>query len=168
MQALRFLVLCSISTAVLLAACSVYQGVMRVDVEALSRYKYPSKEEWDLILHENRDVIQDGSTDLAFLNGCFAGGWKRCHQNFVRQNDPWKFSQVKSERPELLGGNMTDTDRVAGIAGWRSASNLIEANIDSSSERMVRSRLFVVNRMLLGALVLFSASILLAFFLRTI
>ncbi len=93
------------------------------DYDNLFSYNLPSEPAWSAHLAENDDEIEDGSRDVDFLNACYRGGWNRCLSNFRHGYTEWDFYWLKDNKPFELGGNMADTDRVAGQLGWEQCTN---------------------------------------------
>ena len=119
--------------------------VFVIDCNALDNVIFPTAEEWRYILKKNERQIEDGSQDVTFLDRCFIGGWRRCYENFAYDYELWNYQQVKKEKYWLLGGNMVDTDRVAGQQGWKAASETIEKYLAKQNEQFPRKKMFRLN-----------------------
>ena len=119
--------------------------VFFVDCDALGNLELPNDDEWQQVLIKNREQIKDGPRDRSFLNSCYRGGFNRCYRNFVSQNEMWNYQKIKKEKPWLLGGNMTDTDRVAGQLGWKDASWMLEKHLRTQDASTIRRKIWHLN-----------------------
>ena len=125
------------------------EGFVVTDIFAFGELPFPSKREWESLIEARHAEIIDGSKNEKFLNACFEGGWRRCFEKFSVKDQPWNYKEVLLRRPDLLSGNMVDTDRIAGNLGWKKASDVIESEITSTSEEIVRGQIRYVNRKVL-------------------
>lgn len=126
------------------------EGIFITDVFAFGKMHFPTEREWEELLKERQAEIHDGSNEVEYLNACFKGGWTRCFENFISGFQPWNYQDVLSNQPELLSGNMIDTNRVAGNEGWKRASEVIEFELRSSNKELVRIRIRFFNRKILA------------------
>ncbi len=124
------------------------KGVLVTDFNALGSVPYPTETEWSEIVARHKSELLTGGTNIRHLNNCFANGWQQCFRNFVFEYQPWKYEDVIATRPELLGGNMPDTDRIAGTYGWQFASTQLDNWIELESVQTVKDRIRFVNRSL--------------------
>ena|GEM_PF-2101551 len=125
-----------------------------MDYETASKLALPSASARDTILENHKKEIVDARTDTAFLDACYIGGWNRCIENFLRdhENFEWDYDWLKTNEPYRLGGNMTDTDRVAGKASWNNASDSLKHAMKIDDEQELRSSFYRFNRNYIGLL----------------
>lgn len=138
-------------------------GLIHLNYAAFGSIRFPTETEWRDILKKHDDEIQDGERSKEFLDGSFLGGWKRCFEYFVYGGPhDWNYYMLKESQPWYLGGNMVDTDRVAGNKGWEAATQVIESELEQLPEDTVRSRIKTINPRLWLLLLLVTASLMLA------
>lgn len=124
----------------------IVSGRMYVtDYEGLCSYAPPDSSEWRSTIERRGEVVEDGAFHSELLDESYRGGWNRCFDQFIAKS-VWHYSEVVSDPTlGLLGGNMVDTERVAGRIGWEDASRCIERGIEDSSERDMRQRVRIFN-----------------------
>jgi hypothetical protein len=144
MRTLMFCVFLLVGLGVLICT----EEIFVIDLQAVSPNRFPSQEFWNKHLEEHKKEIFDGSSDTDFLNTCFLGGWNKCITRFANNYSfmPWNYYVVQKVYPMDLGGNMADTERVAGQLGWKAATDEIEKTLINTSESTLRSRVFYINK----------------------
>ena len=111
------------------------------DYDNLFAYDFPTATDWQRHLEENSDQIADGSSDPAFLNACYRGGWNRCLREFQHGYTEWDYYWLKENEPSRLSGNMVDTDRVAGQLGWQHSTDRLTIALADESAESIKSRI---------------------------
>jgi hypothetical protein len=142
----KYILVLVLAVCIFLSSMVASEGGYITDYTAFGPIPIPETSEWRYVLDSKKSEIETGSTDIEFLNSCFVGGWRRCFENFAGGSQPWNYEEILANEPWLLGGNMTDTDRVAGNEGWKRASEVIGIQLQTVSYESARNRVRYTNR----------------------
>ena len=115
------------------------------DYDHVFSYKLPTESDWSLYLSENEGQITNGSRETEFLNACYRGGWNRCLSAFQHGYFEWDFYWIKENDPERMGGNMVDTDRVAGQRGWKDCTDRLKLALKTEQPESIKHRIYKIS-----------------------